>query len=595
MKFLRIFVVFAIAAQAFALCGSIRPKSHFMMRNGGLFLQSMAYNHYKNNPKNKEYTIRLRNTSESQKLPYTALQHSHLLKTIIEEDPTATIIELDNAHFEGTSLREISAMLTTLASKPSVKFQTLYPLINSNNIIALCKAANYLDIEPIFKATTTLLCQKLEGIYNLNEHTLFINALKTLPTDIQKFLVQTIIEKEGAFHNLEKVIDNESMPVKAICWSPDGTLLACGSEDGLIKIWNVGTNQLVKTIITKPTYALSWSPNGNFLASGAHDGTVTVWETHTGNAFSEVILHSEKVTALAWSHDSTELGCGFYDGKRAAWNLHNNIVRKPTDYHVHPVVTLQWNEDASVLFSESMNGRRAWNLLNNADFRNQYRGIVTSKDIRRYMQINPSSTVLPIYNNRTGKIISSCNNYTQGVQQAIFNPINSSKIASISNNDSLIKVWNIDEFTNPIYLHKHSLSIEQLIVIRKIEKQYKQAEQLELSVEEQDGINTMPNELRIFLNGIVHSLQKISLPCSILTSLHKDLVPDDHHKIYCFASCLAAGSLCIFGFSELLEWKQAQIKACNNAFDGDMLTRPAEAVDLFIKCINRRFWHNWIR
>ncbi|MDE0634897.1 MAG: sigma-70 family RNA polymerase sigma factor [Candidatus Poribacteria bacterium] len=66
-----------------------------------------------------------------------------------------------------------------------------------------------------------------------------------------------------------------------LAFSPDGTILACGSEDSTIKLWNSVTGELIATFTghLSTVETLAFSPDSSTLASGSEDGTVRFWDT----------------------------------------------------------------------------------------------------------------------------------------------------------------------------------------------------------------------------------------------------------------------------------------------------------------------------
>jgi WD40 repeat protein len=74
----------------------------------------------------------------------------------------------------------------------------------------------------------------------------------------------------------------------------DGRVLASGSEEGIIRLWEVPGEQSLATLQahTGPAYGVALSADGRLLASGGRDGTVRLWETLSGRPLSAVQAHS---------------------------------------------------------------------------------------------------------------------------------------------------------------------------------------------------------------------------------------------------------------------------------------------------------------
>ena len=72
--------------------------------------------------------------------------------------------------------------------------------------------------------------------------------------------------------------------VYSVSFSPDGTTLASGSDDGAIKLWNVAARKYITTLSghRHRVTAVSFSPDGRILASGSWDDMVKLWDVATG-------------------------------------------------------------------------------------------------------------------------------------------------------------------------------------------------------------------------------------------------------------------------------------------------------------------------
>jgi WD40 repeat protein len=104
--------------------------------------------------------------------------------------------------------------------------------------------------------------------------------------------------------------------IRAITYSPDGTVLAVGSEDGDIYILQSDTlAQVFVKMYTKREgihtskhgiCVLKFSPNGQYLAVGSYDRVLDIYDVPAGiKLISCGIGHTSYVSHLDWSTDSS--------------------------------------------------------------------------------------------------------------------------------------------------------------------------------------------------------------------------------------------------------------------------------------------------
>lgn len=101
---------------------------------------------------------------------------------------------------------------------------------------------------------------------------------------------------------------NTSGVVNRIVWSPDGTKIAVGYQNGLLNVFSSSDSQELVSIAAHSASVLNveWSPNGRYIASGGAtpDNSLRVWDSATG---SQVFAQSDvgfDVLAITWSSDS---------------------------------------------------------------------------------------------------------------------------------------------------------------------------------------------------------------------------------------------------------------------------------------------------
>ena len=116
-------------------------------------------------------------------------------------------------------------------------------------------------------------------------------------------------------------------PLYGVTYSPDGKLLAAGSERGEVLFWNLSASEPL-TLTQHPRWvsgvAVSPTKDAHLLASGSADGTVVLWDTNTepkrmiGRPLEG---HDTSVNCVAFSPDGAQLVSGGDDGVIVVWDV----------------------------------------------------------------------------------------------------------------------------------------------------------------------------------------------------------------------------------------------------------------------------------
>jgi WD40 repeat protein len=151
--------------------------------------------------------------------------------------------------------------------------------------------------------------------------------------------------------------------ISTLTFSPDGAVLFSGSDDGTIKEWDINSRKLINTL-PEPGWgisALTISQDGWTLVSGGGDGVIHLWDLERQALEASLSQHQDWVSGLILSADGNTLISSSYDKKICLWDLKSDRLLNTLVGHTESVNTIAVTSDWQTLLSADR-GIRIWDL-----------------------------------------------------------------------------------------------------------------------------------------------------------------------------------------------------------------------------------------
>ena len=239
--------------------------------------------------------------------------------------------------------------------------------------------------------------------------------------------------------------------VLSVAFNLNGNILASGSDDGSIHLWDTRTSTHLRTM-TEDTSLITnvvFNGDGKMLASASKDNTIRLWNTQTGEIQKNLKGHADNIFSIWLSGDGKMLASASKDNTIRLWDTQSGEIQKNLDLeHSQEIYKMAFSADGKTLASWCFESPiYLWNAqtgelrhtlpLEQMDIVNEFAFSPDGKTLASAMH----NGIVHLWNVQTGERLRSLIGHTHWALNVVFSP--DSKTLASGSFDSTIRFWEV--------------------------------------------------------------------------------------------------------------------------------------------------------
>ena len=245
-------------------------------------------------------------------------------------------------------------------------------------------------------------------------------------------------------------LKGNSSLVFSLSFSPDGKILASGSCDNPIQLWEIDSCKNIKKLRghIDPVHSVSFSHNGKILASGSRDKTIRLWDVKSGKTIKTLKGHGDYVLSVSFRPDGKILASGSCDTTIRLWNVERGKTIKTLRGHSSSVNSISFMPDGKILASGSSDKTiRLWNVERGKTIKT-LRGHSSSVNSISFMPdgkilaSGSSDKTIRLWDVKSGKTIKTLEGHRGPIYSISFSP--DGKILASGSFDEALHLWEVE-------------------------------------------------------------------------------------------------------------------------------------------------------
>ncbi|MEG4814782.1 protein kinase domain-containing protein [Microcoleus sp. K5-D4] len=243
-----------------------------------------------------------------------------------------------------------------------------------------------------------------------------------------------------------RTFPGDSSTIWSVAFDSNGTKLATGTGFWRVMLWDLKTGQVIRSLDhTASVWSVALSPDGQLVASGSGDKTTKISDAATGRLIQSFPDHTDFVYSVAFTPDGKSLVSASKDKKITVVDVATGALLKTIEGHGDPVRSVAVSPDGQTIVSGSYDESiKIWNI-ETGDLIRSIQGhsddivsVAISPD-GKFIASGSKDKTIKIWDFATGELLNTLTGHSDEVYVVTFSP--DGKTIASGSKDNTIKLW----------------------------------------------------------------------------------------------------------------------------------------------------------
>jgi len=226
-----------------------------------------------------------------------------------------------------------------------------------------------------------------------------------------------------------KVLMGYAGEILSVAFSPDGKIMAIGTTEKKVFIWDVSTWQIIATLEGNidRVMAVAFSPDGKILASGDRGNRIYLWNTTTWKTIDRIKV-KEGIETLTFNHDGSLLAVAYDDKTAVLWDMKNKTIYKKLEGHKDDTNAIAFSPDGTMVATGSKDHTIIiWDVVSGKPMKTLYGHssnvlVVAYSSDGKYLASGGADNMVIIWDAKAGTLLNTLMGHSNTVCSLSFIP-----------------------------------------------------------------------------------------------------------------------------------------------------------------------------